>query len=240
MWRFGKRYNPRFQPRTQQREKWLLLSYPKAGRTWLKYLLREVDVYPTATHLAAGHRSRIPYPRLKADLRRYRGWKVVLLVRHPLDTLVSGYFHSVHRIEVYQGGMSDFMLDPRHGLAKWIFWHYKVLATQLAASRFAIVRYEAMREDTAAALEPLLRCWALKLEPAALENAIEATRFERMKAREADPHDTSLTPIGSQQEDAFKVRRGKVGGYRDYLDADTLDALRRVADQMGMPFGYTW
>ena len=240
MLRLGRKYRPPYQPATGKHAHWVVVSYPKSGRTWLKHLLREMDIHPVFTHLKSDHRLQIPYPSITADLSRYANWKVVMMVRHPLDTLVSGYFQAVNRVKVYDGQMSRFLEDDRHGFAKWIYWHHRMLGSQAAVADFHLLHYEDMRTDTLEAVLPVLKLWGIEGYEEKLPQAIEATTFDKMKAREADSEWKSINPKAGVEEAGFKVRRGKVGGYRDYLGPEQLERLRQKAVEMGMPLGYTW
>jgi hypothetical protein len=61
----------------------------------------------------------------------------------------------------------------------------------------------------------------------------------REREREGRFAGTDLTPSDRNDADSFKVRRGVVGGHRDYFDdaqARALDAL--VAERLDPAFGY--
>lgn len=244
MLRYGKKYRPRYQPALGEKKKWVIVSYPKSGRTWLRQMLRELDCDPVITHLKADDRFAIPYSQLPGDLRRYRGWRVALLVRHPLDTLVSGYHQAVHRFQVFDGSLEKFLYDPRFGLAKWILWHHKMLASQLAPQSFTIVHYESLQENAPAGLQRLLDFWGIQAPDERLAQAAEAHEFKKMQSRELEAKKeqmgevkgSALTKIQNQ----LKSRRGKVGGFRDEISPDVLEDLRGVNRNMGMPFGYDW
>jgi len=45
-----------------------------------------------------------------------------------------------------------------------------------------------------------------------------------------------LRPRDSHDEESFKVRKGKVGGYVDYLDPDDRAFVERVIRELGDPY----
>src|SRR6185312_11172504 len=86
------------------------LSYPKAGRTWLRALVGKV----LADSLGLSER-RI----LETEfLARRAGVRVLLLGRDVRDNLVSAYFQATRRIDVWQGQISPFLRDDRYGVDK--------------------------------------------------------------------------------------------------------------------------
>ena len=48
-----------------------------------------------------------------------------------------------------------------------------------------------------------------------------------------------MRPGKKNDGESLKVRRGKVGGYVDYLDEEILEYIQRVVDEMGME-GCDW
>ena len=57
-----------------------------------------------------------------------------------------------------------------------------------------------------------------------IDRAVEYARFDNMRKLELGRKfdNSRMLPGKSGDEDSLKVRRGKVGGYRDYLDAGDL------------------
>jgi hypothetical protein len=48
-----------------------------------------------------------------------------------------------------------------------------------------------------------------------------------------------LRAVDVQDEESFKVRRGKIGGYTDYLEDNEIAAVNRLIDEQLAPdFGY--
>jgi hypothetical protein len=74
-----------------------------------------------------------------------------------------------------------------------------------------------------------------------IQNAVDASSFERMKKMEHNnEHDRSWLKAGDvQDEESFKVRRGKIGGYIDYLEDDEIAIVNRLIGETLVPdFGY--
>lgn len=89
------------------------------------------------------------------------------------------------------------------------------------------LRYEDMLADPRAALERVAAHCGLTATPAALDGAVAATRFDRLRAAEAE-HGFRM----GQAEDRIFFRRGVAGGWRDTLTA--AQAARIVRDHGAM------
>ncbi|HKK52580.1 MAG TPA: sulfotransferase, partial [Myxococcota bacterium] len=75
-------------------------------------------------------------------------------------------------------------------------------------------------------------------DPRAIEIAIERARFDKLQAMERGGAFESgrLTPADLEDGDSFKVRRGKVGGYRDYFDESQQKELDALVESSLSPF----
>ena len=92
----------------------VIVSFPKAGRTWLRMMLDELELPVAHTH-AGAKRAELPERTAFVDKR------VVLLIRDPRDTVVSAYHQETKRVDQkYPGSISDFIRDPRMGIERII------------------------------------------------------------------------------------------------------------------------
>ena len=61
----------------------------------------------------------------------------------------------------------------------------------------------------------------------------------RQREREAQSESERLRPGDPDNQDSFKTRRAKVGGYHDYFDAEQIAAIDAlVARTLNPQFGY--
>jgi hypothetical protein len=106
-----------------------------------------------------------------------------------------------------------------------------------------LVRYEDLRMDTAAELRRIAGFVGLAdVRPESLARAVEHGSFNPMREREsARPADGSSLAAGSDGDpESFKTRRGKIGGYVDYLSAEDVAWLnRRIDNELDPFYGYT-
>ncbi len=242
-----------------------LVSYPKCGRTWLRMLLsRALETHygaPEVDYLGGaflgGNVPGAPRVRVTHDddphwktargldrrKRRYRGKRVVFLVRDPRDVVVSMYFERSRRERAYAGTLSSF-LHERRGSLDTILAYYSVWARSRALpSGLLIVRYEDLRRDTERELERLLAFLGVRdVAEATVRDAVRFASFESMREMESSGSLESgrLRPRDPNDPESFKTRRGKVGGFVDYLTPDEIaDVERRIRSGLDPSFGYS-
>ena len=76
-----------------------------------------------------------------------------------------------------------------------------------------------------------------------VRDAVDFAAFDNMRKLEEQggvrASGVRLVPGRHGDKNTYKVRRAKVGGYRDYFDEETQRALEaRVVDALGPAFGY--
>lgn len=182
---------------------------------------------------------------------------VLLIARHPCDLAVSWYFQFTRRIsagkreliqaelpepiEVAGLEMWDFVMNREIGLANMIRflngWHER-LAQIPNGHRTS---YEAMRADPGRVLSQVLDLLGEPHDAANVRDAVEFGAFENLQKLEDERRfrHGGMQKNAKGDPDARKVRRGKVGGYRDYFTAEQvaeMDAL--VAAELDPAFGY--
>lgn len=182
--------------------------------------------------------------------------KVVLLVRDPRDVAVSQFFQWKHRMLPWKKTINNY---PPHGAD--ISLHDFVMSSEVGLlciidylngwpqelrhlTDVLVVRYEDQRNDPQ---DTLARIVAFMNTPGTAEEirgAVEYAAYDRMKKLERDPSvgagGRRLAPGSRNNPDSYKVRRAKVGGYRDYFDEQTLARMDRMTEERLSPsFGYT-
>lgn len=180
--------------------------------------------------------------------------KVILLLRDPRDVVISHYFSFAKRASVIEriaykvpdtvtaDGPYQFAINPEFGMPRIIefmnTW-YKAAKRHPSAM---IVKYEDLRADTVGAFTPVMRLLVPEASDKQIEDAVAAAQFNRMKSMEASGSFglDILQPGSKDDSNSFKVRRGKVGGYGDYLTPEQKQHLdRMVAETLDPAIGYS-
>jgi len=187
--------------------------------------------------------------------RDYEGKRVLMLVRDPRDVAVSQFFHWRHRTKDWKKDLNhypphgadislqDFVRQERGGLPRIIAF-LNLWARESGRLRaFSLVRYEDLRADPVAELRRVAAFLGIPADEAQIREAVEYSSFDNMKRKEAGQSyrmsGGRLAPGDKDNPDSYKVRRGKVGGYRDYFDDDQIaeiDAM--VSDELDPVYGY--
>ncbi len=180
--------------------------------------------------------------------------KTLFLVRDPRDVAVSFYFHVCNRASDRELGRKrigqaakqlpiyKFVTDPALGLPRVIEhfnrWHREMESMD----HTLMIKYEDMRADPAAALTQAIRFIDSDFSTDDINRAVEFASFENLARKEKDGYFSSgrLTASDPSNQDTRKVRRGKIGGYRDYFSEEQnrhLDEL--VHGQLDNFYGYS-
>lgn len=225
----------------------ICISYPKSGRTWLRVMLSELGVACEYTHLGTGA-DKPSWGRHFGELEAPvapEGARVLFLHRDPRDTVVS-FFHEMTKRNRLAAGralqflvqgrlpprsMAAFVRSPRFGIEKTVRFNL-ACAAALPGLR---VGYEALRADPVEQLGRIVAHFGTPVAPERIRAVVEANSFEKMRAREASGvYGTHmLRPRDPGDPDSFKVRRGKIGGWRDEMDSQTQEFANGVLDRYG-------
>lgn len=209
----------------------VVISFPKSGRTWLRFLLNHADVKLKYDHAGAeikrGHR----FDEIADRPRDWAGWRVIFMHRDPRDTVVSGYFQATKRLKDkhgFAGGMSEFLHSPHYGLAKIALYNLRWLGSAWQFRDFTALSYEALHEDGASELARLID-FATGRAPrdGIVDRALAAGSFDNMRRLElalAGRRDNALRLGGGRAGDpeGMKTRKGRVGGWREHFDASDI------------------
>jgi hypothetical protein len=185
----------------------------------------------------AGH-----YEKLQFNSRRFGDKKVVFLTRDIRDTLVSSYFQENKRTGVFKGDIGEFARNPQLGATKLVSFYNLWFENRHRTRAFLPVTYEALHAAPTTELTRVLEFIGLKgFDDAVLERAIQYADFKNMRRLETTRifSDSMMLSGRSDDGESRKVRRGKVGGYVDYLDEATLEYIDGVVETLGLS-GCNW
>ncbi len=185
----------------------------------------------------------------------FYGKRLIMLVRDPRDVAVSQYFQWKFRMRPVKKllndypphgaeiGVFDFVMHEGAGLPR-ILEFFEIWQRELPkVEASTIVRYEDMRADPSAVLERVLAFLGTPGTPEQIEGAVAYAAYDNMKQLEQKDvfwlNGVRLRPGDRANPDSFKVRRGKVGGWRDYFDERQTLALDAMLAARPLPlFGY--
>jgi len=190
---------------------------------------------------------------LETSKEKFRDKKVIFLARDPRDVIVSSYFEMKKRGElfgenpyearkaVFEGELSEF-IDQTRGGFDTILRYYNIWADNRDIPQgFLLVRYEDMKRNPAREMRKALDFLGLgPVGDDTLQEAVRYASFENMRKMEREGNFQSgvLNPAQKSDEDSYKTRKGKVGGYIDYLTEDQIQHLNDKMQDLSAYFGY--
>lgn len=241
-----------------------LISYPKSGRTWLRYLLScyfadvgalgfEPDLKTTfrvlpnfdldrvrgiANSNVGEGRSRIPtilVSHLQYRQRLFLDRPVIFLVRDPRDVIVSAYFHATRHKKVFHGDMAAFLDDPTYGPPALLRF-LNGWAEGLHGRRHLLVSYERMQADPHGTVASILAFLGVEVDETALDRAVAAAQFDRMRDKEQAQ---GIPGHDYDRSDALslRMRSGRAGGFSDWLTDDQADRVMQMCRAGLTPLG---
>ncbi|HEX6131502.1 MAG TPA: sulfotransferase domain-containing protein [Actinomycetota bacterium] len=225
----------------------LLVSYPRSGTTWLRFLLTEAltgetaDFHPdrqavryVGEHadapaiLPSGGRLIFSHERPSRDRRT-----VLYIVRDPRAVALSEWRWLRRR------GLADPTFDRfldrfvRGRSNPWGAWadhvdRWTVASEAARAGRLTLTRFEDLRADTAATLAGLVASLGATVDAGRLREVVAANSLERMQDKESAAPDRAFAK-GVQRDVRF-VSTGSVAGWRRALSEAQ---QRAIADAFG-------
>jgi hypothetical protein len=186
----------------------------------------------------------------------FYGKRIILLVRDPRDIAVSQFFQWKYRMHPEKKvlndypahgkdiSMFDFVMYPDAGLPKIIAWLNGWQREITHIEHILLVRYEDMRMKPAVALKAILAFLGTPGTDEQVEEAVAFATYDNMKKLEQKRvfwlSGRRLLPSDRANPDSYKVRRAKIGGYRDYFNDQEIVAIETLLNGTLAPsYGYT-
>ena len=233
----------------------LLVSFPKSGRTWLRYVLGNYFASGSGNSAVLNLHNMFgfipnfdldPARGIPASISRLSAGKVpivlvshevnwlllpkrlpiIFMVRDPRDVLVSAYFHATRHKSSFSGSLDSFIGDRRQGMPRMISYLNR-WSRKLQGRPCHVVSYERMSADPMREVSAVLDFIGCEVDYRRLMAAIEAGQFEKMREMEV-----AEGLLGHQYDrndrESLRMRKGLVGGYRDYLASDQISRIEAM------------
>jgi len=222
----------------------IIVSIPKSGlQPEIPRLIFSHDLFEHRTKGNLWDRLRGKYLVPRKELTRA---KIVLLARDPRDCFVSLYLQITRRdpnapVELRQKTVSEMLRDRRFGIGAIVSTMNDWIGEFSERRNFTLIRYEALRAAPAEHFRDLLAILGESTPDMTIfEEALDFSRFENMQKLEAaGAFDSKILHPGDVRDpESFKVRRGKVGGYREYLSEEEQAFAASALAKLDPGFGY--
>lgn len=225
-----RRYHRIFLPEIHFSDDVFLVSYPKSGNTWLRFLISNAirqhfnieqkvnfftirKVFPSV-HLAGEIRPEGMYsicglPRFIKSHCDYNPYynSVFLLVRDPRDVMAS-YFH-YRKVRGCQQNVFDFIRDRKYGIEAWINHTESWTGSKKDGQNVHLIKYEDLHRDPRRELMKVFDLLGIEISQIALEIAISESSFEKMKESEKlsanKAAENKQEPLNSEEVEVMKT-----------------------------------
>ncbi len=239
----------------------VFLSIGKSGRTWLRVLINKylslhynlpfglnnlnllnsdipsiVYTHEAWMHFSEATLSQRAVGKYLIPDRILSKKRIILLARDPRDIVVSLYYHKTKRArKKVQCTMSEFIKHKKFGIHNIIFvmnlWR-KRLKNHPAC---LLTHYEAFKKDPLSELIRVIEFIGIKaIDRQKAEEAVAFGDFTNMKRMEerGEFGSSILSPADASDPDSYKVRKGKVGGYKQYFNEADLGYLDNALNKL--------
>ena len=264
--RIVEKWSP-FRYAANRRAEVFFLWFPKCGGTWVRMMMHRAlsqhfDVQgapPLELEYLKDFEPRIPRIRpfhddaahwktpkqLRQHRNRYRGRKCLVLVRDPRDAIVSLHLQVTKRWRVDPDmPLSEFIWSER-GSLKTMIEYYNVWARNKdVPSDLLIMRYEDLHADTEGSLRKLLDFVGVPdVSDETIKEAVAYNNISAMRKREeqGEYETRRLKPGIKGDKESLKSRRGKIGGFVDYISPEDCAKMTKLIEEtMDPSYGYPW
>lgn len=163
----------------------------------------------------------------------FLGRPVIFMVRDPRDVMVSAFFHATRHKHRFSGTVDAFIADEGQGLPALIDY-LNGWAEGLQSRESAVLSYEELTRDTVGASARIIEFLGHTPAEEALRKSVAAADFGAMRELELQgglpAHDYDRTDAES-----LRMRRGKVGGFEDYLSDAQLERIQEYCEKGLVP-----
>ncbi|NCF17121.1 MAG: sulfotransferase [Haliea sp.] len=186
----------------------------------------------------------------------FYGKRVILLARDPRDVAVSQFFQWKFRIKPTKVAINnyppmgsdislfDFVTGDNGGSMQAVSDYLNLWAKEAdKVQHFHLVRYEDLRAEPHRELRKLLDFMQVDASEEHVNDAVDYSSYENMKKMESKQQfrlaGGRMMPRDKDNPNSYKVRRAKVGGYRDYFTDEEVEVIdRKLGETLDPLFRY--
>lgn len=244
---------PKFKPN-------LVVSYPKSGRTWLRYMLvfyycnlnktniklNEFETEPEIqnkmlnsvnySHLGSNIRFELSYYQfIQKNHLPLNKYNCLFLHRHYLSCMKSAYHHALNRVGVFQGTPTEFVHSNKFGIMKLITFYNIFLNTYKNQFRqIFILSYEDMVKEPEKQLREIILFLGWPLDDKILQKTVFQSSFESMRKKSIlrEYNGTPIAPVSKENDSSFKIRNNPSQKEQLFDDEDLLFMEKMVENSL--------
>jgi hypothetical protein len=220
-------------------------SYANSGRTWIKSMTNYIGLPINYSHFGGNPNFALTVEQLityyDKNLVKYKNDKFLFLHRDPRDTVVSNMFQYIWRVH---GGLNKNTIDLSEFIRSKIYGIEKIIIYNLYWKEYNIdkicISYENLITETESQLKLVLEYFNYELDNEKILQAIDAFSFENMRKREIEKDNSFnntkafkklMNRTNINEPESFKCRKGKIGGYLDYMNETDINYCNELLNQ---------
>jgi len=245
---------------SNNKNRYYCLSFPKCGRTWLRSLINHYYyiLYPLSVtqedYLYSSKKPIIRFTHLGKTLSGHdlnkrlsflKKKKTILIFRDPRDVFVSYYMHITKAghhpndniFDWDTVSMSEVLRSEKYGILQIVNYMNSIIETTYDSKNTFLISYENLKKDSKKEFSSLLNFLGDSvISQRAIDQSIEYCSFSRMQKREkegiANEFQISTRTRKRSDSDSLKMRKGKVGGFRNNLFDSDLDYSNEIYNKL--------
>jgi hypothetical protein len=237
-----------------------IVSWPKSGTTWLAFLVANLLKGSRPGQLNLRNSTRY-VPDLNRGYLKKRGFtdgflndlplfpdprifkvhapydkglpKVVYLLRDPRDAIVSTWHYLRLQDATFSLSLKDFIRKDGYWPCSWDL-HVGGWLLDHDHPDLLLVKYEEIHQDTYTVLRRVLDFSGIRYDGSDIAKAVETSRFDDMQRLEEK---FGSVESGGVAGERF-IRKGKIGGWRQELDRESLLIIEKKYIDVMESVGY--
>ena len=228
-----------------------IYSFPKSGRTWLRYILAnylnlyfdlnlDIDLHSIFNIIPNDNNDLKKGPRVynyfnderfptvvasHTTIEYENNDGVIILLRNVLDVMVSDYFQHRDFLKKFDGSISEF-IKQTNSLKKYCHFINSIDQEKYAL----VITYEMMHENILEVSKVVLEFLDIDIDEDILEDSITLSSFENMQKIELKSG-IAGKQCANNNKDGMRVREGKVNNYTKYLNEDDIEYIKNFCNQ---------
>ncbi|MFW6130379.1 MAG: sulfotransferase domain-containing protein [Atribacterota bacterium] len=226
-----------------------LCSYPKSGRTWVRFIISNYinDLFNLGLNVDFQSMFKITPNLINNKTRGIEAYKyyenpqipfivsthntniyapnrqIILILRKPHDILVSYFHHLKFHTKNFNGSFTQFLNHPEFGIKKLIdylnYWDPFV-------NKILIITYEQMHKNCHGEISKIIKFINLKIDTKTLNEDINKSSFASMKKIEIR-NKVPGEKYNANNKKERRVRAGVIDGYKQFMNKNSIDIVNK-------------
>lgn len=216
-------------------QEFIVVSFPKSGRTWLRVMLSDLGVHPIYDHVNSKFSMKVTPRSIRHGISSLFNNKIIFLRRDPKDVIVSAYFYYKYNKTAHTMDFQDYIRSEETGIERIYSFNNYYLKHKNKFSAFLDIEYEEMHINTIGTVQSCLEFMGTHhISTKKISEVVDAHNFSKMQKNELsgelhEKYGKSMFSVPKNQDvKALKVRKGQVGDHKIYMNSEDFSYCREL------------